>query len=162
MADGISGTAGGALVDVVKTLQAALAQVRSTAKGSLGITLVSAEVQLTVVRGHEKKIGGDWKIVSAQLRKEYSEEQELTLSLHPKAAAGALGEDESDKLAKAILDLTRAVRDILPKVAAQFEIPTFGVSTGVEVNSDGSLQVVAGGSREKGSSNRIALTFRFT
>lgn len=162
MAGKVKGPPGVGLPDVVKTLQDALASVRSRAQGTLGITLVNAKVTLTVARRSEKKIGGDWKIVSAQLRKAYAEEQELTLTLHPKAAAGALGEEESNRLADAIFDLASAVRNILPSVAGEFELPAFGVSTGIAIEDDGSIQVVAGGTRGEDRSNRIELAFRFT
>ncbi|HUB82599.1 MAG TPA: trypco2 family protein [Bryobacteraceae bacterium] len=151
------------LVDLVSRMEVALAMVAGrTKKDKLGIELQRAELHLKVATKKTAKAGGKLEFgvsIDVSSEKEWSKAHTFILALTPKAKI-ALGKDESEELADAIIEIASAIKQLEKTVAGNFNASEATVSIEVERSTDGKLQVVAGGGGKSVNAHTLKLTFR--
>jgi hypothetical protein len=151
------------VVELVKDLEASLALVRIKAAERLNLTLQKAEVEVNVTT--KKSGGGGIKFdigvsVDASTKVEWSNVHVLTLTLDPKGPSASMGEREMTELAEAIYQLAALHQRMVDLQLTDFNVGNLKLSIAFEKTASGKLQIVAGGGRTSGSSQRVNLAFR--
>jgi hypothetical protein len=144
---------------LIKTVEDALAIVAKKSKDSLDITLMKAEVELSVKATDEVSGGAklDWGLsIDLSGKVESSNTHTLSLSLIPVKGYLKLG-SESDELADAILALAKAIKEA---EQTKFVITEGKVDVKFVVTSEGKLKIVVGGGSSKEGTHSIKLTFQ--
>ncbi len=151
------------LVELVRAIEDALAIVRYRTEKRLGISLQKAELELRFAAKKTAGVGGSIEIIvpiEAGVERAWSNLQTFTLSLTPAGGSLDLGEPPANELADAILALAATIDQLARVKPASFTLGTAGLSIGVELTTEGKLQVVFGGGGKSSTAHTINLTFR--
>jgi hypothetical protein len=147
---------------LVPKIENALKAVRARSN-DLGITLVTAEVELSLDRTTRGEGGLKFEFfveVDVGGSQKRSRGQTLSLKLTPKGGSGKLGDAESDELAEAILGLAGAIKRA---ATPSFKVTEGTVEVEFAVTTDGKLKVVvAGGEHETKGGHKMKLSFKPT
>jgi len=145
---------------LIKLVEDALAVVVTTSS-NLGITLLKAEVELSVGVTQEGETGikFDWVVsFEAGGKIESSSKHVLSLSLVPKGGLLKLAEGDANELANAILALAKAIKSA---DQSKFVITEGKVEVKFVATQEGKLKIVVlGGGQKSEDAHTIKLTFQ--
>ena len=151
------------VIKLVQEIEDALAIVRQYSQQHLGITLRQADLELNLIAEDKFTAGGQVGVlvpVEASFERTGVHTQKFELSLMPVGGGLALGEPESNDLAKAIIDLASSMSKIVRRNPALFALSGGSITIAVEITKEGKLHVIAGGGRQTSSAHTIKLIFQ--
>jgi Trypsin-co-occurring domain 2 len=144
---------------LIKTIEDALEIVAKKGKDKFGITLMKAELEVSISATDKMSAGVkvDWGVsIDLGGETESTDAHVLSLTLLPVNKVLKLGTQKND-LADAILELAKAISET---DQTKFAVKEGVVDVSFMVNSAGNLKVVVGTSTKKEGSHRIKLTFQ--